>query len=321
MWNKQVKIPETTFGTWAEKTITPWPPLREESNLGQLNLTADEVQLIQNEKVVATYPVGAIPFVWREVDCRFLTWPERREWLWYIGYRDLAPVITLLNWSNLNEIDSIRPITTGPHPQYQTVELDFWHYPIVEIPTFDPNVLLVWAYRGDRLEHLQILRATPTGIVDSLGTSMFDTAYGVLDEFPREITFVSANHLLIVDDIGGLTLVDWQRNAIVAEYSIASGLTDDVILEITSWSDDELSYNMLIVDSTVAIVQGVLIVGITDLELEITYAFAAFEPSSLQPLGLIRPPVKSELFQFFGKGKFGFIRDEQLHAWTIQVQA
>lgn len=152
-------------------------------------------------------------------------------------------------------------------------------------------MLVVYANLGDSFTLLLTLRATEAGIVDEVGTRLFDAAAECLDEVIWAARFVDPTRFLLVDDTGNLTLLSWPDATTVARVSVCDGLRDDNH-DVLLWPDDGAVESAVVGEST-WVVGDVLLVSVCDADDPDTLtALVALEVQTLTPLGLVRPPVE-----------------------------
>ena len=317
---KPVKIPREEVGEWTEYRVSTWSRKETAVEEGNPIIIENEIQIIQNGSIIAKREVGVVPTEpWGEPSKQGLFWPEHRPWLWHLGYENKVACVMLLIRASLKEIDSKSPLT---YSHYDSCEqkLETWHELRAEVSSFDPDTLLVWGNAGDDLYYLMVLQATPSGIVEPVGTSLYQAISNILDEYLSAATFVSSDHLLVIDDIGQLTLFDWKNVRQIASFSISDGLLNEETGLTRLWPEDNETDEYLIASGKTALIQNTLLVDIGESYPLNTKALVAFEPSSLTPLGMIRPPVTDEYLRYFGEKTFGFVRDGELHTWKLHLK-
>lgn len=212
-----------------------------------------------------------------------------QKWVWHLGIGG-STVVTLLDAETLRTVGSYRPREMyhpwAPTPPYLK---SWWEYEAI-VCRETPDILVISANAGDSFILLLALRATPQGIVDEVGTTLFEAARGVLDQTICGARFLSHDRFLIVDDIGTLTLFKWPSCDQVSVAYLMDALMGDGG-SCSVWPESRpLEYLLIGWDTVVACDQLLVSIAGDEEPFELL-AFASLDAASLKPNGLVRPPT------------------------------
>ena len=215
--------------------------------------------------------------------------PDRR-WIWLLG-SDGSAVVTLLDAESLQVVDSYKPRSTFCHRDPSPPLLDTWHAHETTVCRDAPDVLVVNGNAGDSFVLFLVLRATSDGIVDEASQTVFNVVSGVLSERICGAGLISSEHLVVVDDIGNLTLFEWPGLEQVAVTDLMSALMGEED-SCSIWPDSRpLEYLLIGWDTIVACDQLLVSIAGDDAPLEVL-ALASLDAATLKPNGIVRSPTK-----------------------------
>jgi hypothetical protein len=278
-------------------------------------LEADEIVLRQADEVIARLPVEPPPSESWGGTCeqRLVASPDGK-WLWHLGYESGEAKVTLMKAADLTVLDVHYPETVNRYED-KVERLSSWYEMAASTDPVAPELLLAYGNAGDSFAYLLTLRATASGIEDPVGKRLYNAVADRLDETLWSARFLSPDRLLVIDDIGTLTLFSWPSSEQLASISVMSGLRDED-WNVCIWPEDASDPDLnAVVAESVGRVDDLLLVSV--IEGEGTYrllAVVVVDAHTLEPKGLVRPPVSGirELTQL-PNGQFADAR----HAWRF----
>ena len=251
-------------------------PARKHVDVG-----ARELKLLQDDATVAQVRVTGTT-----VDA--VVSPDGK-WVWRLSEGKSATV-TLLNGDTLETIGTFRPRDMEDPDEF----LEEWYEHAAVTSISAPDRIVIFANAGDSFVLLLTLRATAGGIVDMAGSRMFEAVEPRLDEVIGHATFVGPDRLLVVDDIGGATLLSCPDAEVVARADLSESFSSDGEGSggYVVWPDDE-PMDQLTIGAETFMAEGMILVSIYGGDPETLLAFAALNPETLEDRAIIRPPVRS----------------------------
>jgi hypothetical protein len=324
MRNIKKKVPRVEVGRWEEHEIHDKSHIFRRFGDRKVVLSGCEIRLKAGNKTLARYPREQPPKKsWGATCDEIVTFSEDARWVWHLGYHNGRARLALLEGRTLKLVGTHDPITDD-RAEMRQEPLQDWCELGVSVTDAAPDMLVAFGNSGDTFAFLMTLQATSKGIVDPVGTKVFNVAADQMDERIWDAAFISSERLVVLDDIGHVTLISWPAAKPIARYAIESGLQDEKY-NTRVWPDNKDADERILVDRILGCVGDTLLLSVREPSDSGSagnlLALVALNANTLAPLGLVRPP-KSEITKLLnlGKDRFGALTSGgKLHSWKLVV--
>ncbi len=172
-------------------------------------------------------PAPAPPRAWMRSLPPFARFSADRSYVWYFGYQNKHPLVTLLSGQTLEVLGTHAPQTLPypPVPPYyndgdEPLALEHWGEDFSLNIGGDPSVAVFFANAGDSAVLLHALVATPEGISNPAGVSLVQQAMVVLDQRIFDAEMVGMEGLVMLGDVDDVYLLSWPEGTKVCSVSV-----------------------------------------------------------------------------------------------------